>query len=79
VNTWLTPYAQSLVDEINGVTIKTLDDVKTALAKKDKPFIEIRLHEKNRPLILKRDLAESAHPRIMQTYNIQEDSYLGHE
>jgi hypothetical protein len=79
VNTWLTPYAQSLVDEINGVPIKTLDDVKTALAKKDKPFIEIRLHEKNRPLILKRDLADAAHPRIMQTYNIQEDSYLGRE
>ena len=79
VNTWLTPYAQSLVDEINGVPIKTLDDVKTALARKDKPFIEIRLHEKNRPLILRQDLAETAHPRIMQTYSIQEDSYLGHD
>ncbi|MFM7604864.1 MAG: PDZ domain-containing protein, partial [Prosthecobacter sp.] len=79
VNTWITPYAQSLVDEINGVPIKTLDDVKTALSKKDKPFVEVRLHEKSRPLILKRDLAEAAHPRIMQTYNIQDDSYLGRE
>jgi len=77
VNTWLSPYAQSLVDEINGVPIKTLADVKTALAKSDKPFIEIRLHEKNRPLILKRALAEAAHPRIMQTYNIPEDHFLG--
>ncbi|MBE7498264.1 MAG: trypsin-like peptidase domain-containing protein [Verrucomicrobiaceae bacterium] len=77
--TWLTPYAHSLVDEINGVKIRSLEDVKTALADKNKAFVEIRLHEKTRPLILKRDLADAAHPRIMQTYNIQEDSYLGQE
>ena len=79
VTTWLQPYAHSLVDEINGVKIRTLDDVKTALAKHEKSFVEILLREKNRPLILKRDLADAAHPRIMQTYNIQEASYLGHE
>ena len=79
VNTWITPYAHSIVDEINGVKIKSLKDVQTALAKKDKPFIEILLLEKNRPLVLKRELAEAAHKRIMQTYNIQEDTYLGDE
>ncbi|MBN8418061.1 MAG: trypsin-like peptidase domain-containing protein [Verrucomicrobia bacterium] len=79
VNTWITPYAHSVVDEINGVKIKSLKDVETALAKKDKPFIEIVLLEKNRPVVLKRDLAEAAHKRIMQTYNILEDSYLGDE
>lgn len=79
VNTWLTPYAHSIVDEINGVKIKSLKDVQTALAKKDKPFVEIHLLEKNRPLVLKREHAEAAHPRIMQTYNIPADSYLGDE
>lgn len=79
VNTWLTPYAHSIVDEINGVKIKSLKDVQTALAKKDKPFVEIHLLEKNRPLVLKREHAETAHPRIMQTYNIPADSYLGDE
>lgn len=79
VNTWLTPYAPSIVDEINGVKIKSLKDVQTALAKKDKPFVEIRLLEKNRPLVLKRELAEAAHPRIMQNYNIPADAYLGDE
>ncbi len=79
VNTWLSPYAHSIVDEINGVKIKSLKDVKTALEKKDTAFIEIRLLEKNRPLVLKRELAQTAHPRIMQTYNILEDSYLGDE
>lgn len=79
VNTWITPYAHSIVDEINGVKIKSLKDVEAALAKKDKPFIEIRLLDKNRPIVLKRELANAAHPRIMQTYNISADSYLGDE
>lgn len=79
VNTWLTPYAHSIVDEINGVKITSLKDVQTALSKKDTAFVEIRMLEKNRPLILKRELAEAAHPRIMQTYNIQGDAFLGQE
>jgi len=79
VNTWLTPYAHSIVDEINGVKIKSLKDVETALAKKDQTFIEIRLLEKTRPLVLKRELAAAAHTRIMQTYNISADAYLGDE
>ncbi|MDZ4289797.1 MAG: trypsin-like peptidase domain-containing protein [Prosthecobacter sp.] len=79
VNTYITPYAQSVVDSVNGVKIKTLKDLKTALAKQDEknPFIIIKLLEKGRPIVLKRDLAEAAHPRIMKTYNIPEDSYLG--
>lgn len=79
VNTFLTPYANGVVDEINGVKITRLSDVKTALAKKngDEPFIVVKLLEVNRPLVLRRDLAESAHPRIMQKYNITEDAYLG--
>ncbi|MBX7208429.1 MAG: trypsin-like peptidase domain-containing protein [Verrucomicrobiaceae bacterium] len=81
VNTYLTGYQQSIVDEINGVKIKTLKDVKAALAKEDERagFIKIKLLEKGRPLVLKRELAEAAHPRIMKTYNIREASYLGEE
>ena len=60
-----------------GEPTKTIADVKPALAKSDRPFIEIRLHEQTRPLILQRALAEAAHPRIMQTYNIPEDHFLG--
>lgn len=80
VNTYLTSYQHTIVDEINGVKIKSMEDVKTALAKKNpsnEAFVEIRLLEKGRPLVLRRDLAEAAHPKIMQTYNITEDSYLG--
>jgi S1-C subfamily serine protease len=81
VNSYIQPYQQNIVDEINGVKIKSLNDVKAALAKKgDKPdFILLKLLEKGRPLVLKRSLAEEAHSRIMQTYKIPADSYLGNE
>ncbi|MEI7602007.1 MAG: PDZ domain-containing protein, partial [Aestuariivirga sp.] len=81
VNSYLQGFQQSIVDEVNGVKIKTLKDVADALKKKegDGKFIVIKLLEKNRPLVLKRDLAEAAHPHIMETYHIQEDSYLGDE
>lgn len=81
VNTYISGYQHSIVDEINGVKIKSLQDVKDALAKKDPkdPFVKIKMLEKGRPLVLRRDLAEAAHPRIMKTYNISEDSYLGDE
>ena len=81
VNTYLTPYERNIVDEVNGMKVRSMADLKEALAKKDeaKPFIEIRLLEKERPLVLRRDLAEEAHPRIMRKYNIAEDSFLGGE
>ncbi len=68
-----------IVEEINGVEIKRLADVKSALAKEgDKPgYVVIKLLNNGRPLVLKRSLAEQAQPRIMRNYNINEDSYLG--
>jgi hypothetical protein len=81
VNTHLAVYAQSVVDEINGVKIRSLQDVAEALKKQDekKDFVVIHLLEKGRPLVLKRALADEAHPHIMQTYGIPADSYLGNE
>lgn len=76
VNSFLQGYQHSIVDEINGVKIKYLKDVPEALKKGDEKFVVIKLLEKNRPLVLRRDLAEEAHPRIMQTYNITSDHYL---
>jgi len=81
VNSYLQSYQHSIVDEVNGVKIKTLKDVDDALKKKDGDgkFIIIKLLEKNRPLVLKRELAEKANPQIMQTYDVPAASYLGDE
>lgn len=78
VNAYISPYIHSVVDKVNGVKIKSLKDLQAALAKQgDSPFVVIELLEKGRPIVLKRELAEAAHPRIMQIYNIPADSYLG--
>lgn len=79
VNSELQGFQHSIVDEVNGVKIKTLRDVAEALKKKegDGRFVVIKLLEKNRPLVLKREFAERAHPHIMETYQVKEDSYLG--
>jgi S1-C subfamily serine protease len=79
VNTYLQGSFPGLVDEINGVKINSLADVKTALAKEDsKPgFIVIQLLHKGRPLVLKRSLADAAQQRIMTNYGITEESYMG--
>ncbi len=79
VNSYLQGFQHSIVDEVNGVKIKTLKDVAEALKKKegDGKFVVIKLLEKNRPLVLKREFADAAHPHIMQTYQVKEDAYLG--
>lgn len=81
VNSYLQGNQQSIVDEVNGVKIKTLKDLSEALKKQegDGKFVVIKLLEKNRPLVLKRALADEAHPKIMRTYEVREDSYLGEE
>lgn len=79
VNTHATAYAQSVVDEINGVKINGLDDVQGALATKtgDGSFVVIKCLEMSRPLVLKRESALLANPRVRRTYNISEEFYLG--
>ena len=81
VNSYLPGTFPAIVDEINGVKIKALADVQEALKKtgENPDFIQIRLLEKGRPIVLKRSLAAEAQPRIMTNYHIEEDSYLGVE
>jgi S1-C subfamily serine protease len=81
VTTYLQGNYPGLVDKINGVPIKRLADVKEALAKdSEKPgFIVVDLMDKGRPIVLKRTLADEAHPRIMRNYNIQESAFIGQE
>lgn len=81
VNSYLQGYQHSIVDEINGVKIKSLKDVDEAIKKKDGDgkFVVVKLLEVNRPLVLRRDLADAAQPLIMQKYQVREASYLGDE
>lgn len=79
VTSYVISQAPGIVDSVNGVKIRTMKDLKEALSKPGaKPdFTVIEMYERGRPLVLKRSLAEEAHPRIMKNYRISEDSYLG--
>ena len=79
VNSYLQGQAPGIIDEINGVKIKTMKDIKPALEKQgEKPdYVVIKLYERGRPLVLKRSLVTEAQSRIMKNYRISEDSYLG--
>ena len=79
INTHWSAYKQSVIDEINGMKIRRLSDVPVALAKKgNKPdFIELKIIGSNRPLVMSREQAQLAHPKIMAKYGIYLDQYLG--
>jgi S1-C subfamily serine protease len=81
INAYFGPYEQSVVESINGKPIRQLSDVAAALDKPDPKhpdFTVIKLLEKGRPLVLKRQLAAQAHPHILKTYGIEQDRFLGH-
>ena len=79
VNSYLAGYRHSVVEEINGVKIKTLADVPAALARRGSQadFIEIRLEDVTRTLVLNRKMAEAAHPAILRQYGVGQAQYLG--
>ncbi len=80
-NTHLQDYPHQVIDEVNGVKVRTLQDVYDALygnhheeGKED--FHVIRCVGEGRPLVLERSKAEEAHERIMDKYNVSFDHYI---
>lgn len=75
INTHLRPYVHKVVDTVNGVKIKYLQDVYDAFNEEKyeegkEDFHVIRLVGEGRPLVLKRDAAEVANDRIRAKYNV---------
>ncbi len=81
VNTHLGGFADSIVEEINGRKIKTLNDVHDALNNlpEDEEFIVIKMIGNGRPLVLEAARVASANKRIMEKYNVQRDAFLGED
>lgn len=75
-NTYITGYSQSIVNEVNGITIKTLNDLAVAFAQPAKKYT-ILLEGEGRPLILDGATLKEAHERIKTRYKITADSFLG--
>ncbi len=80
-NTHLQPYVHRVVDSINGKEIKLLQDVHDALngdfhEEGREAFHVVRLIGEERPLVLRRKDAASAHQRIMTQYNVGFDHFI---
>jgi hypothetical protein len=69
INTYLMPYRSSIVDEINGQKIGTLQDLARAFEQPAERFV-IKMIGDGPPLVLDPKQVESARERIKARYNV---------
>ncbi|MEJ2157061.1 MAG: trypsin-like peptidase domain-containing protein [Desulfobacteraceae bacterium] len=76
INTYQKRFVHTIVEEINGVKIKTLEDVSSAFKKPDE-FYVIRVVGDPQPLVMEAKAVAEARDRILKRYRISEEQYLG--
>lgn len=77
INTWIRDYTGQVVEEVNGVKVKSLTDVRDALARgPEGTHVVIRLAGEGRPIVLEKSLISAAHERVKQKYRVSEDSFI---
>ncbi len=77
INTWIRDYTGQVVEEINGVAIKSLKEAAEALAKPPEgTHVVIRLAGEGRPIALEKQLIAPAQERIRRKYGVSDDQYL---
>ena len=77
INTWFRDYTGQVVEEINGVKIKSLKDAADALAKEpDGTHLTIRLAGEGRLIVLEKKLIAAAQERIQRKYGLAQDRYI---
>jgi S1-C subfamily serine protease len=76
INAGARVFAHSIVDKINGVKIKVLEDVSKAFAKKVKHH-RIDLLNGSRPIIIDASKVAEARKRILERYQITREGHLG--
>ncbi|PYJ01962.1 MAG: serine protease [Verrucomicrobia bacterium] len=75
INTYLAPYRGTIVDEVNGKKIRTLDELAKAFAEGPDKLV-IRMIGDGPPLVLDRNKVESARERIKARYNVMKEQNL---
>src|SRR5438477_382100 len=75
INTYLAPYRGSIVDQINGKKIKTLNDLANALATNPDRFV-IKMIGDGPPLVLDPAQMAAARDRIKSRYNVLQEQNL---
>jgi hypothetical protein len=75
INTYLTEFRESLVDEINGRKIHTLKEMAEAFSQAPDFFV-IKFKGNSRPAVLERSAVEAARERIKTRYNVLSERNL---
>ena len=75
INTYLEEYKNSIVDEVNGHSIKRLEDLAAAFAEPADYYV-IKCIGQGRPIVLERSAVESARARIKKAYNVVSEQNL---
>jgi S1-C subfamily serine protease len=78
INTYHAPYRGSIVNEINGQKIRTLDDLAKAFAQPAEQVV-IRMVGDGPPLVLDTKEVEAARERIKTRYNVSREQNLSAE
>jgi S1-C subfamily serine protease len=75
VNTYLNGFKGGIVDQINGVKIKTLDDMAAALNRPAPQYV-IQMMGEGRPIVMERAAVDAARERIQTRYNVRSEQNL---
>jgi hypothetical protein len=75
INTYLSPFRYSIVDDINGTKIRTLDDLAKVFAQTPERFV-INMIGDGPPLVLDSKQVEAARERIRTRYNVLSEQNL---
>jgi S1-C subfamily serine protease len=75
INTYLSPYRGGIVNTVNDVKIRTLDDLAKAFAAPAEMYV-VRMIGDGPPLVLDRAQVDSARERIRSRYNVVREQNL---
>ena len=75
INTYLEDFRNSIVSEVNGHSIKRLEDLAAAFAEPADYYV-IKCIGEGRPIVLERSKVEAARERIKTAYNVTAESSL---
>jgi len=81
INSHLEGFEHSIIEEINGKPVKSLQDVHHALQHLDPAleFVVIKCIGQGRPIVLETARTAAANQRIQSTYNVTADHFLGED
>jgi hypothetical protein len=75
INTYIAPFRYSIVDEINGKKIRTLEDLAKTFSESSERFV-VKMIGDGPPLVLDPQQVESARERIKARYNVFSEQNL---